>query len=361
MIKAENISKRYGAHLALDGLSFEIEKGEICGFLGPNGAGKTTMMRILTGYMPPTSGKVSVAGFDTGVTPIEVKKRVGYLPETTPLYPDMRVVEYLDFVAELKGITSRDERRRKVGEAMEATMIGQRSRYLIRALSKGYRQRVGLAQALIGEPEVLVLDEPTIGLDPKQIVEIRSLIKDLAGKRTVILSSHILPEVQMICSRVLIINKGRLVASGTMSGLSTGAEAGIVVKISGDQEAAAGDIASIPGVDGVLRAGMVDDVTEYKIRLAPAAQTAETRRNLVKLAAKGRWDLVELARTGVSLEETYIRLISGEEPAQPPAFQSAAPPPPAGGPDMGVGYLGYGSQFKGPGPVDGAEAGEGDA
>jgi ABC-2 type transport system ATP-binding protein len=328
MIKAENISKRYGAHLALDNLSFEIEKGEICGFLGPNGAGKTSMMRILTGYMPPSSGRVSVAGFDTRENPMEVKRRIGYLPETTPLYPDMRVAEYLDFVAELKGSASRDERRRKVAEVMEVTRIDQRRQSLIRALSKGYRQRVGLAQALIGEPEVLVLDEPTIGLDPRQIVEIRSLIKDLAGKRTIILSSHILPEVQMICSRVLIINNGRLVASDTLKELSGKAGAKLTARIAGPAEKIIGELARIPGVARVETRGGQPGEGVYDMFPAPEADIPGARKALVKLAAANDWDVIELIHAAISLEETYIKLISGDDatlaPLPSPLYKEGA-------------------------------------
>jgi len=313
VIVAENISKKYGAFQALDALSFEVEKGEICGFLGPNGAGKTTMMRILTGYMPPSEGKARVAGFDSMENPMEVKKRIGYLPETTPLYPDMRVAEYLDFVAELKGFTSRDERIRRVADAMEGTMITSRQRSLIKTLSKGYRQRVGLAQALIGDPEVLVLDEPTIGLDPKQIVEIRSLIRNLGGKRTVILSSHILPEVQMICSRVLIINNGRLVASDTISGLSAAVGRKVSARIKAPPLQAKDDLLRINGVARVEAREEPDGALLFDIFLEQDCDMAQWRGELVRMIGDKGWDLVDLLSSAVvPLEETYIRLISSD-------------------------------------------------
>ncbi|MDH5477226.1 MAG: ABC transporter ATP-binding protein [Nitrospinota bacterium] len=313
MIRAENISKKYGAHLALDNLSFEVEKGEICGFLGPNGAGKTTMMRILTGYMPPSAGRATVAGFNAMENPMEVKKRIGYLPETTPLYTDMRVAEYLDFVAELKGLTSRDERRRKVADVMESAMITDRQRTLIKALSKGYRQRVGLAQALLNDPEALVLDEPSIGLDPKQIVEIRSLIRNLAGKRTIILSSHILPEVQMICSRVLIINNGRLVASDTISGLTAGNVRKVSVRMICPAAEAQEALLRTGGVLRMEKREESNGVVFFDLFLQEDLDLTLWRRKLLEMVNQKSWDLVDLlCSAAVPLEETYIRLISSD-------------------------------------------------
>src|SRR6266481_2404702 len=205
MIEVENLTKRYGRHTAVDGVSFRVEKGEILGFLGPNGAGKTTTMRILTCYLPPTDGTARVAGYDVFQAPLEVKRRVGYIPETPPLYPDMTVLDFLGFCAKIKGVAAKD-RRGKIDD-----VIGK--------LSKGYRQRVGLAQAILNNPDVLILDEPTAGLDPKQIIETRELIKGLGGDHTIILSTHILPEVSMTCGRVVIINKGRVVAEDTPNNL----------------------------------------------------------------------------------------------------------------------------------------------
>src|SRR5512142_3213658 len=212
MIQVEGLTKDYGSRRAIDNLTFNAEKGEILGFLGPNGAGKTTTMRILTGFMPPSSGKATVAGFDVFEQSMETRRRIGYLPESVPLYTEMTVWSYLNFMAELRGVKDREDH---VEDVMEAVQITDREDQLIGKLSRGYRQRVGIAQALVHNPEVLILDEPTVGLDPKQIIEVRDLIKNLAGNRTIILSTHILPEVQQICTRVLIINKGKIVAEDT--------------------------------------------------------------------------------------------------------------------------------------------------
>ena len=219
MIKVEGLTKRYARTVAVDNISFEVEKGTIVGFLGPNGAGKTTTMRVLTCFLPPTAGTASVAGFDVLENPMEVKKRIGYLPETPPLYPEMEVSEYLKFVGQLKGISSADIAKR-VDQVVGRCAVGDVRNKLIGKLSKGYRQRVGLAQAIIHNPEVLILDEPTSGLDPKQIIEIRELLKSLAGEHTIILSTHILPEVEHTCERVIIINEGKLVAIDSVANLT---------------------------------------------------------------------------------------------------------------------------------------------
>lgn len=313
MIEAERLTKRYGELIAVDNLSFQIDKGEICGFLGPNGAGKTSTMRMLTGFMPPTSGKGRVAGFDLFTHPMEVKKRIGYLPESTPLYTETRVAEYLDFVAEIKGLRGA-ARRKAVADVMEKTMISHRQRSLIGSLSKGLKQRVGLAQALLGDPEVLVLDEPTIGLDPKQIREIRALIKDLAGRRTVILSSHILSEIQMICSRVLIINSGRLIASDTIDRLSGRGERRISAVIDGPAGEVAEALRRLPGVTGVDVSESGPGSARYAIGVA---QDENPRKELVRLVAEKDWDLVEMSGAAESLEDVYIRLISDRETGQP--------------------------------------------
>src|SRR5579862_858992 len=220
MIKVEGLTKRYGRNIAVDNISFEVEKGQIVGFLGPNGAGKTTTMRVLTCFMPPTSGTAQVAGFDVIEQPMEVKKRIGYLPETPPLYPEMEVVEYLSFVGRLKGVPASSLARR-VDEVAEKCAVADVKHKLISKLSKGYRQRVGLAQAIIHNPDVLILDEPTSGLDPHQIMETRDLIKGLAGDHSIILSTHILPEVEQTCERVVIIAKGKLVATDTVENLTS--------------------------------------------------------------------------------------------------------------------------------------------
>ena len=219
MIKVEGLTKRYPRTVAVDDISFEVEKGQIVGFLGPNGAGKTTTMRVLTCFLPPSAGKASVAGFDVLEQPMEVKKRIGYLPETPPLYPEMEVIEYLTFVGQIKGITGADIQRR-ASEVIERCALGDVRTKLIGKLSKGYRQRVGLAQAIIHNPDVLILDEPTSGLDPKQIIEIRELLKALAGDHTIILSTHILSEVEHSCERVIIISQGKLVAQDSVANLT---------------------------------------------------------------------------------------------------------------------------------------------
>ena len=220
MIKVEGLTKRYARNVAVDHISFEVEKGQIVGFLGPNGAGKTTTMRMLTCFMPPTEGSATVAGFDVRENPMEVKRRIGYLPETPPVYPEMEVIEYLDFVGRIKGVPKASLRSR-IDEVMQKTAITDVRNKEIGKLSKGYRQRVGLAQAIVHNPDVLILDEPTSGLDPHQIIETRDLIKGLSGDHTIILSTHILPEVEAICQRVMIINKGKLVATDTMENLSS--------------------------------------------------------------------------------------------------------------------------------------------
>lgn len=313
MIQVEKLTKRYGSFTAVDGISFSIEAGEICGFLGPNGAGKTSTMRVLTGFMPPTEGAVTVAGFDVYKDVIEVKRRVGYLPESTPLYTDMRVSEYLDFVAEVKGLRGR-MKKKKVADVMESTHLTDRQKSLISSLSKGYRQRVGLAQALLNDPQVLVLDEPTIGLDPKQITDIRSLIKELSGKRTVILSSHILPEVQMICSRVIIINNGKLIAADTPERLASQLEkvGRITAKLDAPVEEAEVAIASLPEVEAVAVNKEKSGDTVYTI---DPKEGQNPRKSLTRLVVEKDWELVELGGVSLSLEDVYIKLVTDEERA----------------------------------------------
>src|SRR5438876_6180376 len=255
MIEVENLTKRYGRTTAVDGISFRVRKGEILGFLGPNGAGKTTTMRILTGYLPPAEGTARVAGYDVFEAPIEVKKRVGYLPETPPLYPDMEVDEFLDFCAKIKGIPG-PSRKGKIDEAVDKTRVGDVRGRLIGRLSKGYRQRVGLAQAILNNPDVLILDEPTAGLDPKQIIETRELIKGLGGDHTIVLSTHILPEVSMTCGRVVIINKGRVVAEDTPENLTHRLQGAATVRLEarGDSPDLEATLAGVSGVKSVRRA-----------------------------------------------------------------------------------------------------------
>jgi ABC-2 type transport system ATP-binding protein len=311
MIEVEQLTKHYGQVTAIRDVSFSVAPGQIVGFLGPNGAGKSTTMRILACFMPASGGVARVAGHDVFRESMEVRRRIGYLPENVPLYPDMRVASYLDFVAEVKGV-SRSERRRRVADVMDRCMVTDVQNRLIGKLSKGYRQRVGLAQAIVSDPEVLILDEPTIGLDPKQITEIRSLIKSLAGQHTVILSTHILPEVSMVCSGVIIINKGAIVAQGPIDTLVEQffPTARVEVEIVGPPPSVRDRIRSIPGVLSVEDQAFANGAGRYVVE---AARGRDVRAEIFKLAAGQRWDLLELKRVGMTLEEVFIRVVAGEE------------------------------------------------
>ncbi|MBI3760370.1 MAG: ATP-binding cassette domain-containing protein [Chloroflexi bacterium] len=304
MIQVEDLTKRYGSFLAVDKINFHAEKGEIVGFLGPNGAGKTTTMRILTGFMPPSEGRATVAGFDVFNESLEVRKRVGYLPESVPLYTDMTVYEYLTFMGELRKVADREER---IEETMDAVKITDRADTFISHLSKGYRQRVGLAQALLHHPEVLILDEPTIGLDPAQVVEVRNLIKDVGKDRTVMLSTHILTEAQNICNRVLIINKGQIVAEDSPARLQArlaGADR-VRVKVSGDGTGIHG---SLEGLPGVTRVNKVSD-GEFEIETKPGQ---DVRPEVARRIVNGGWGLLELRYVGMSLEDIFLQLTRDE-------------------------------------------------
>jgi ABC-2 type transport system ATP-binding protein len=316
MIQVDNLTKRYGPVTAIHDVSFTVEKGRIVGFLGPNGAGKSTTMKILSCFMPATGGTARVAGYDVFSQSLEVRRRIGYLPENAPLYPDLSVTSYLDFVAEIKGV-GRVARRGRVADVMERCFIGDMQNRLIGKLSKGYRQRVGLAQALLGDPEVLILDEPTIGLDPRQIAEIRALIRSLAGQHTVILSTHILPEVSMVCDGVVIINRGRIVAQGTESELVQQAfpSARIELRVAGAGGELASAVAAIPGVVGVQPLAPRDGGVGV---LVEAARDRDVRPDLVRLVTGKGWTLQELHPVGMSLEEVFIRVVAGEqEPHEP--------------------------------------------
>jgi ABC-2 type transport system ATP-binding protein len=315
MIEVEGLTKRYGRATAVDGISFRVEKGEILGFLGPNGAGKTTTMRILTCYLPPSEGTARVAGYDVFAQPMEVKKRVGYLPETPPLYPDLEVAEYLDFCARIKGVPGR-ERRQRVAEAIEKCRVGDVRHKLIARLSKGYRQRVGLAQAILHNPDVLILDEPTSGLDPKQIIETRELIRSLGGDHTVILSTHILPEVSMTCGRVVIINKGRVVAEDTPDNLTHRLKgAGTTrIEVRGDEAAVLETARGVPGVIAAFARGGHDGLAVVDVE---AEAGRDIRADLAwAIVTKGH-GLVGLQQLGMSLEEIFLHLTTAdaEEPA----------------------------------------------
>ncbi len=310
MIEVQHLTKRYGRVTAVDDVSFRVERGEILGFLGPNGAGKTTTMRVLTGYMPPTAGRAIVAGFDVFERPLEAKRRTGYLPETPPLYPEMTVREYLSFVSEIKGIPA-GERKARVDSSMERTRVTDMANRHCGKLSKGYRQRVGLAQALIHNPDVLILDEPTAGLDPKQIIETRELIKHLAGDHTIILSTHILPEVSQTCERVVIINRGRVVAVDTPANLTrrlSGSET-MYVQVDGAGDAAGGTLGQVAGVTRVAEVDRQGGTVGYEVESEPGR---DVRRQLAGAVVGAGWGLLELRPVRLSLEEIFLQLTTEE-------------------------------------------------
>jgi ABC-2 type transport system ATP-binding protein len=315
MINVKELTKRYARTTAVDHITFEVPKGQIVGFLGPNGAGKTTTMRMLTCFLPPTAGTASVAGFDVLEQPLEVKKRIGYLPETPPLYPEMDTTEYLKFVGKLKGLSGA-ELNQRVDYACERCAIVDVKHKLLGKLSKGYRQRVGLAQAIIHNPDVLILDEPTAGLDPKQINETRDLIKSLAGSHTIILSTHILPEVEQTCEQVIIINKGQLVATDSVRNLQArarGAES-VVVEVAGRD----GDLETplveeklqrVPGVSRVLCKQQVDSRAVFEVE---SGKGKLVRGDLARAIVESGWDLNELRPAAMSLEEVFLQLTKTE-------------------------------------------------
>jgi ABC-2 type transport system ATP-binding protein len=313
MIHVEGLTKDYGPRRAIESLSFNTDKGEILGFLGPNGAGKTTTMRILCGYMPPTSGKAKVAGYDVIDQSIEVRRRVGYMPETVPLYPDLTVFDYLKFMADLRRVSKAEER---VDELMEMLHIEDRSKSYIASLSKGLRQRVGLAQALIHNPEVLILDEPTIGLDPAQIIEVRNLIRELGQQHTIMLSTHILSEAQQVCNRVLIINKGHIVAEDTPERLQsrlTGAQR-VIVQVGGDADGIENTIRQVPGVS------KVSSKEEGRIEFE-TIPGKDPRPEVSRAVVEAGFDLLEIHPVGLSLEDIFLQL-TRDEPAPPEPVDS---------------------------------------
>jgi ABC-2 type transport system ATP-binding protein len=300
MIQVNGLTKDYGARRAIDNLTFDAEQGEIVGFLGPNGAGKTTTMRILTGYMPPTDGTAVVAGYNVVEESMEVRKRVGYLPETVPLYDDMTALDYLKFMADLRRIPDAEER---AYETLEGVNLHDRADSYIGTFSKGMRQRVGLAQALIHRPEVLILDEPTIGLDPAQVVEMRNVIREIGKDRTVLLSTHILSEAQQICDRVLIINKGQIVTEDTPQNLQSrlvGAQR-VVLRVRGDSDGLSNKIAKVKGVQMVE--SMPDGSVEFEFSAG-----ADARPQVAKAIVQAGYELLELRPVGLSLEEIFLEL-----------------------------------------------------
>jgi ABC-2 type transport system ATP-binding protein len=321
VIEVQHLTKRYGSVTAVDDLSFRVERGEILGFLGPNGAGKTTTMRILTGYMPATAGQALVAGFNVFDQPIEAKRRTGYLPETPPLYPDMSVVEYLTFVAKIKGVAAAD-RRERIGTVMEKTRIADMSNRLCSRLSKGYKQRVGLAQALIHNPDVLILDEPTAGLDPKQIIETRELIKALAGDHTIILSTHILPEVSQTCQRIVIINRGRMVAVDTPDNLTARLRGSVALYVQIDAHGAdpVPAVSSLPGVISVTESDRHGSAVGYEVA---SEQGRDIRQDLSRAIVTNGWGLLELRPVRLSLEEIFLSLTTEDAPNEEASTEAA--------------------------------------
>ena len=308
MIRVENLTKDYGSRRAISNLNFEAEQGEVVGFLGPNGAGKTTTMRILTGYMPPTDGTATVAGYDVVSESLEVRRRVGYVPETVPLYTDMTAVDYLEFMADLRHIPDSKDR---AYETLKMVGLDKRAESYIGSLSKGMRQRVGLAQALIHQPEVLILDEPTIGLDPAQVVEVRNVIKDIGKQRTVLLSTHILSEAQQICDRVLIINKGRIVAEDTPENLQarlTGSER-VALVVRGETDELPKIVSKVKGVQHVEP--KLDGSVEFQF-----APGQDVRPEVARTVIKSGYDLLEMRPVGMSLEEIFLELTREDKPSR---------------------------------------------
>ncbi len=317
MIQVEGLTKRYARNVAVDNISFAVEKGQIVGFLGPNGAGKTTTMRVLTCFLPPTSGTANVAGYDVLEKPIEVKKRIGYLPETPPLYPEMEVREFLTFAGQLKGLDGA-ELKQRIDISSEQCALGDVQNKLIGKLSKGYRQRVGLAQAIIHNPDVLVLDEPTSGLDPEQIMHTRDLIRGLAGNHTIILSTHILQEVEAMCERVIIIAKGKLVANDSVEHLTSRlrGEETVAVEVEGRGGAAldAGAVQSrLEQVAGVGRVTLQQERDGRRMFQVESQQGQSVRAELARAVVESGWNLTELRTLGMSLEEIFLQLTSGEK------------------------------------------------
>jgi ABC-2 type transport system ATP-binding protein len=316
LIEVQDLTKSYGTNTAVDHISFHVNKGEILGFLGPNGAGKTTTMRILTGFLPATSGTAKIAGFDVFDDSLEVRRRIGYLPEAPPIYLDMTVGAYLDFVTRIKGVPA-EKRKARVDDALEKTSIVDKRNVLIKRLSRGYKQRVGLAQALVHDPDVIILDEPTVGLDPKQIIEVRELIRNLAGSHTIILSTHILPEASMVCDRVVIINKGKIAAEDTPRNLTARMKGGdrVRLEVAAPEPAIRQLLGSVEGariatVENMGGSGRLAVTVE-----APAGK--DLRSQLAAKVVGAGYGLYELRGASVSLEDVFLQL-THEDPAGKP-------------------------------------------
>lgn len=314
MIEVKNLTKFYGNYAAIEGVSFTVPKGRIIGFLGPNGAGKTTTMKIITSFLPPSSGEIKVCGFDTMKQDMEVKKRIGYLPEIPPLYTEMTVTSYLDFTAKIKGVKNSKKRKERLGEILKLCTIEDVKNKLISQLSKGYRQRVGLAQALIHDPEVLIFDEPTIGLDPKQILETRKLIKSLGGQRTILLSTHILPEVEQTCDRVVIINKGKIVAEDSPENLSSSLKGAkrIHLQVRGSKNEVETKLKEIQGINKITYETSQDGVNSFLIESVSKDEISE---QIARTVVKNDWGLIELHPISISLEDIFLKLTTSERQA----------------------------------------------
>jgi ABC-2 type transport system ATP-binding protein len=312
MIEVENLSKIYGATQAIKDISFSVEKGTILGFLGANGAGKTTTMRILSGYIPATTGKVTIAGFEVHENPMAVRERIGYLHENHPLYTDMTVREYLSFVTKIKGI-SRTQRGEKIKKALQCCQIEDRADTIIRKLSKGYRQRVGIAQAIVHDPPVIILDEPTVGLDPRQIIEVRNLIKSLAGERTVILSTHILPEVSMTCDLVTIINKGMVVTTGTPDELLQQMQGnnGYEIEVEGDVSNLVIKLEQILGVKTVNITEISERKNRFLINIS-LDKNYDMGKDIASTIVYEGIGIYEMKRSHPSLEDVFLQLTTNE-------------------------------------------------
>ena len=312
MIEVKGLTKQYGAHVAIDEINFSINEGEIVGFLGPNGAGKTTTMNIITGYIAPTKGEALINGVDIVEEPVKAKKNIGYLPDTPPVYGDMRVIEYLNFVADIKKV--RAGRKEMIKHVMEEVNIDDMGKRLVKNLSRGYRQRVGLAQAMIGQPKVIIMDEPTIGLDPKQIIEMREVVKRLGKKHTVILSSHIMQEVNAVCDRLLIINKGKIVAQGTPEGLARGLQksGGIQVIVKGKKEDVVSALNEIPDIaKKEAKKGKEPGTTELTLT-GGATSEMDIREAVFRCMAKNDFPILLMKPNELTLEEIFLSITASD-------------------------------------------------
>ena len=321
MIEVQDLTKTFGERTAVDHISFAVNKGEILGFLGPNGAGKTTTMRMLTSFMPATSGTARIAGFDVFDNSLEVRRHIGYLPENPPVYPDMTVESYLDFVARIKGVPT-EKRAQRVTDALEKTNITDKRDELIKRLSRGYKQRVGLAQVLVHDPDVIILDEPTVGLDPKQIIEVRHLIKNLAGNHTIVLSTHILPEVSMTCDRVVIINKGKIAAVDTPQNLTSQLKGGqrIRVEVQASEQPLREVLAQIPGASRVQIEAA--PLTGHVMATIEAAEGKDIRSAIAARIVEKGWPLFELKGVSLSLEDIFLELTTDDAAHAQPSAKS---------------------------------------